>query len=130
MSTRWAVRADRAFDGSRFLSGGATVVVEGDRIAGVEPAAFELPSDVPVTDSLRAQVAAGVTIRADVPQLAVAARARHPRRLRARRGRDARQAPRTPVAIDRLVVDGDVEADVTALSRPVAVWVGGARADA
>lgn len=50
MSERWAVRVDRAFDGSRFLLGGATVVVEGDRIVGVEPAAFELPSDVPVTE--------------------------------------------------------------------------------
>ena len=49
MSARWAVRAERAFDGSRFLPGGATVVVEGDRIVGVEPAAFALPSGVPVT---------------------------------------------------------------------------------
>ena len=31
---------------------------------------------------------------------------------------------------DLLVVDGDVEADVAALARPPAVWVGGARADA
>jgi imidazolonepropionase-like amidohydrolase len=50
MSTRWAVRADRAFDGSRFLPGGATVVVEGDRIVGVERAAFALPEDVPGTE--------------------------------------------------------------------------------
>ena len=50
MGTRWAVRADRAFDGERFLPGGATVVVDGDRIAGVEPHAASLPDDVPVTD--------------------------------------------------------------------------------
>ena len=31
---------------------------------------------------------------------------------------------------DLLVVDGDVAADTTALSRPMAVWVGGVRADA
>ncbi len=50
MSNRWAVRAGRAFDGERFLAGGATVVVEGDRIIGVEPAAHALPDDVRVTE--------------------------------------------------------------------------------
>lgn len=50
MGTRWAVRAERAFDGVSFLPGGATVVVEGDRIVGVDPAASGLPDDVPVTD--------------------------------------------------------------------------------
>lgn len=50
MGTRWALRADRAFDGDRFLPGGATVVVEGDRIVGVEPAGSTLPDGVPVTD--------------------------------------------------------------------------------
>lgn len=48
MGSRWAVRAADAFDGHRFLPGGATVVVEGDRIVGVEPAAATLPDDVPV----------------------------------------------------------------------------------
>lgn len=51
MGTRWAVRADRAFDGERFLPGGATVLVEGDRIVGVEPAAYALPPEVPVTEA-------------------------------------------------------------------------------
>jgi imidazolonepropionase-like amidohydrolase len=50
MVTRWALRAARAFDGERFLPGGATVLVEADRIVGVEPAAFRPPDDVPVTD--------------------------------------------------------------------------------
>ncbi|GAB3017105.1 hypothetical protein GCM10011376_02850 [Nocardioides flavus (ex Wang et al. 2016)] len=49
MGRRWAVRADRAFDGERFLPGGATVVVEGERIVGVESAAYVLPPEVPVT---------------------------------------------------------------------------------
>jgi len=38
-----AVRAPVAFDGSRFLPGGATVLVDGDRIAGVEGFGCELP---------------------------------------------------------------------------------------
>ena len=50
MGTRWAVRAARAFDGARFLPGGATVVIDADRIVGVEPAAYALPPDVPVTE--------------------------------------------------------------------------------
>lgn len=32
-----AIRAACAFDGTRFLPGGATVVWDGDRIVGVEP---------------------------------------------------------------------------------------------
>lgn len=44
-----AWRAPRAFDGDRFLPGGATVLVEGDRIVGVESADFTVPSDCPVT---------------------------------------------------------------------------------
>lgn len=50
MATRWAVRAGRAFDGVRFLPGGATVVVQGERIVGVEHATAHLPDDVPVTE--------------------------------------------------------------------------------
>ena len=50
MVTRWAVRAARAFDGERFLPGGATVLVEGDRVVGVEAAAFRPADDVPVTE--------------------------------------------------------------------------------
>ncbi len=33
-----AVRAGGAFDGERFLAGGATVVIDGAHIVGVEPA--------------------------------------------------------------------------------------------
>ncbi|NPD04241.1 amidohydrolase family protein [Nocardioides sp. zg-1308] len=50
MGQRWALRVARAYDGERFRRDGATVVVDGDRIAGVEPAAFSPPGDVPVTD--------------------------------------------------------------------------------
>ncbi len=50
MGTRWAVRASRAFDGVRFLPGGATVVIKGERIVGVEPADFALPDGVPVAE--------------------------------------------------------------------------------
>ena len=50
MGTRWAVRARRAFDGERFLPAGATVVVDGDRIVGVEPAGHALPDDVGVAE--------------------------------------------------------------------------------
>jgi imidazolonepropionase-like amidohydrolase len=38
-----AVRAPHAFDGTRFLAGGATVLVEGQRIVGVEPVDFPVP---------------------------------------------------------------------------------------
>jgi imidazolonepropionase-like amidohydrolase len=38
-----AVRAPVAFDGSRFLPGGATLLVDGDRIAGVEAYGCDLP---------------------------------------------------------------------------------------
>jgi len=37
-----------AFDGERFLDGGATVLVEGQEIVGVEPFGFEVPADVEV----------------------------------------------------------------------------------
>ncbi len=44
-----AVRAPVAFDGHRFLEGGATVLVEGDRIAGVEAFGCELPEGCTLT---------------------------------------------------------------------------------
>lgn len=43
-------RAARVFDGERFLPGGALVLVEGDLIAGVEPASAPSPADCPVTE--------------------------------------------------------------------------------
>lgn len=45
-----ALRAAVAFDGHRFLDGGATVVVDGTRIVGVEPARYTVPVDCPVTE--------------------------------------------------------------------------------
>ncbi len=45
----YAVRARHCFDGTRFVPGGATVLVEGHRVVGVEPAGHEVPSDVQVT---------------------------------------------------------------------------------
>ena len=51
MSSRMrAIRAARAFDGNRFLPGGATVLVDGDRIVGVETARVEVPDGVKVTE--------------------------------------------------------------------------------
>jgi len=44
-----AVRAPHAFDGTRFLPGGATVLVDGDHISGVEPFGYDVPHDCPVT---------------------------------------------------------------------------------
>ena len=45
-----AIRAAHAFDGSRFLPDGATVVVDGDRIVGVETGRVELPKSVEVAE--------------------------------------------------------------------------------
>ena len=44
----YAVRAGACFDGERFVAGGATVLVDDGLILGVEPAAYDLPSDCPV----------------------------------------------------------------------------------
>lgn len=44
-----ALRSFSAFDGERFLDGGATVLVEGDTIVGVEPAAYDVPEDCEVS---------------------------------------------------------------------------------
>ncbi|HWJ66250.1 MAG TPA: amidohydrolase family protein [Nocardioides sp.] len=44
-----AWRASYAFDGTRFLPGGATVLVDGERIIGVESAGFDVPDGCTVT---------------------------------------------------------------------------------
>jgi imidazolonepropionase-like amidohydrolase len=44
-----ALRAPVAFDGHQFLQDGATVLVDGDSIAGVEPLGYDVPADCPVT---------------------------------------------------------------------------------
>lgn len=44
-----ALSARVAFDGTRFLPEGATVLVEGDTIVGVESAGYDVPADCPVT---------------------------------------------------------------------------------
>ncbi len=44
-----ALRASAVFDGERFLTGGATVLLEDGRIVGVESRGFTPPADVPVT---------------------------------------------------------------------------------
>jgi imidazolonepropionase-like amidohydrolase len=41
-----AIRAAHAFDGTRFLPGGATVLVDGDRILGVDTGRVDLPAGV------------------------------------------------------------------------------------
>jgi imidazolonepropionase-like amidohydrolase len=45
-----AIRSTHAFDGERFLPSGATVLVEDERIVGVEPFAHHLPDDVEVLE--------------------------------------------------------------------------------
>jgi imidazolonepropionase-like amidohydrolase len=45
-----AIRATHAFDGERFLPGGATVIIDGDTIAGVEPGRRNLPADIEISD--------------------------------------------------------------------------------
>jgi imidazolonepropionase-like amidohydrolase len=45
----YAVRAPRAFDGTEFLAGGATVLIEGDTIVGVEPFGYPTPTHCPVS---------------------------------------------------------------------------------
>jgi imidazolonepropionase-like amidohydrolase len=49
MSVR-AIRAAHAFDGARFLPGGATVLLDGEWIVGVESGRFEVAGDVEVTE--------------------------------------------------------------------------------
>ena len=44
-----AHQAAVAFDGERFVAGGATVLVDGDHVVGVEPYDFTPPADVEVT---------------------------------------------------------------------------------
>ena len=45
-----ALRAAHAFDGTRFLPGGATVFLDGDRIVGVESGRVDVPDRVEVTE--------------------------------------------------------------------------------
>ena len=45
-----AIRAAHAFDGKQFLPGGATVLVDADRITGVLTGGLDLPDGVEVTD--------------------------------------------------------------------------------
>jgi imidazolonepropionase-like amidohydrolase len=44
-----ALRAPVVFDGTSFVPGGATVLVENGAIRGVEPYAYDVPDDCPVT---------------------------------------------------------------------------------
>jgi imidazolonepropionase-like amidohydrolase len=44
-----ALRSGSAYDGEKFLTEGATVLIEGETIVGVEPATYDVPSDCPVT---------------------------------------------------------------------------------
>lgn len=46
----YAWRSRVAYDGERFLDGGATVLLEGEEIVGVEPAAYDVPHDCEVTE--------------------------------------------------------------------------------
>lgn len=46
----WALRAPVAFDGTDFLADGATLIIDGEVIIGVEGRGFDVPTDCPVTD--------------------------------------------------------------------------------
>ncbi len=46
----WAIRAASMFDGSTFVPDGATVLIEGGRIVGIEGPGFALPALCPVLD--------------------------------------------------------------------------------
>lgn len=52
----FAVRADCAFDGERFVDSRATVLIEGSTIVGVEPGSSDAAADCPVTDYGRSTV--------------------------------------------------------------------------
>jgi imidazolonepropionase-like amidohydrolase len=56
----YAVRAGACFNGERFVAGGATVLVDGGRILGVEPAGYDLPADCRVHDYDQATVLPGL----------------------------------------------------------------------
>jgi imidazolonepropionase-like amidohydrolase len=56
----FALRANHAFDGEDFRPGGATVLVENGRIIGVEPAAYQPPSDCELVDYDDATVLPGL----------------------------------------------------------------------
>lgn len=55
-----AIRAGFAFDGERFVEGGATVLVDGKAIVGVESASYAVPDGCPVTDHGAATVLPGL----------------------------------------------------------------------
>lgn len=47
----FAIRAASAFDGERIWADGAVVLVDGGKIAGVEPAGFSVPDGVEIIDT-------------------------------------------------------------------------------
>ena len=55
-----AIRGEFAFDGERFVEGGATVIVDGKAIVGVESASYDVPDDCPVIDHGAATVLPGL----------------------------------------------------------------------
>jgi imidazolonepropionase-like amidohydrolase len=56
----FAIRANHAFDGEDFLAGGGTVLIEDGRILGVEPVAYDPPSDCELVDYGNATVLPGL----------------------------------------------------------------------
>jgi imidazolonepropionase-like amidohydrolase len=144
-----ALRAAHAFDGVRFIPGGATVLIDGDRIAGVEAREFEVPSGVEVSEydgtvlpglvdchsHLVADSTVGGLERAGgMPPEAVDAVIADSLRAHVQAGettvRDLgdcgyRTLLAAGQAADVLVVDGDVSRDVSALGTPREVIVRG-----
>jgi imidazolonepropionase-like amidohydrolase len=60
MTEMFAIKAGHAFDGERLIPGGATIVIDQQRIAGVEPAAAPLPQDCVVAEFPHATVLPGL----------------------------------------------------------------------
>jgi imidazolonepropionase-like amidohydrolase len=56
----FALRANHAFDGEDFRPGGATVLLENGRIVGVEPVAYQPPSDCELVDYSNTTVLPGL----------------------------------------------------------------------
>lgn len=67
-----AIRAAHAFDGTRFLTGGVTVLLDGDRIVGVETGRIDVPDRVEVRDYGTDHLGARFTV-AELAQLVDAA---------------------------------------------------------
>ena len=75
-----AIRCSRLFTGERFSAGPATLLLDGEKIIGVESRDVQA-LDTIITESLRRQLAAGVTTVRDLGDIRYAAVAGRPVRI-------------------------------------------------